>query len=219
MKTDWTGPDGWYHFEDLEPGVYDIVEVAQPACFIDGTETLGIVLPGRQSRGTAGADRFTGITIAAGEHGIDYNFGELGLKAACINKSLFFGSADPRRDTVYTPLGVSSAVVRGTSGDDQIAVEASAGAIRVTVNSGRPQTISTADAAIVVVDSGAGHDEVTAGGSTIAAAAQFQPSYGALRLANEAVSSASATASPWDHALEAVMPRCSWRQPLRTATP
>jgi hypothetical protein len=124
VQTDQTGPDGWYHFEDLEPGTYDVVQVTQPACFLDGTETVGIVLPGGESRGVAGADRITGIAISADEHGIEYNFGELGLRAACVNKRMLFGSAEPRRATVYEPLAASSAVVHGTPDADQINVQA-----------------------------------------------------------------------------------------------
>jgi hypothetical protein len=181
VKTDFTGPDGWYHFEDLEPGIYDIVEAEQPGCFIDGTETPGIILPPNVSRGTAGADRIIDIELNAGEHGIEYNFGELGLKASCINKTMFLTSAYPRKETVYGPLEIKSTVVRGTSGNDDIEVQVQTNEILVTVN-GSQTTIPREDPEIIVsIDAGDGEDEITLTGTDEDEAAHFQPTYFAHR--------------------------------------
>jgi hypothetical protein len=204
VQTDQTGPDGWYHFEDLEPGTYDVVQVAQPACFLDGTETVGIVLPGRESRGTAGADRITGIAIGGGEHGIDYNFGELGLTAACVNKRMLFGSAEPRRATVYEPLDVSSAVVRGTSGADQIQVQVVGGGVQVTVNGGPTQSFPTADASILTIDAGSGQDTVTYLGSAASEVLRSQPTYAVVRDQVAGPLPAGGVAVDWTYAVEVV---------------
>jgi len=204
VKTDWTGPDGWYHFEDLEPGMYDIAQVTQPACFIDGTETLGIILPGGESRGTAGNDRFTGITIDAGEHGIDYNFGELGLKASCVNKSMVLGSSNVRQATVYDPRHVKSAEVKGTKEHDTFRVTVGPTAISVTVNSDPPQTFPFADVQIVSLNGLDGEDTITVTGSDADESAYFQPGYFVYR--NEACQAASdgTVACDWDWAIEAI---------------
>jgi hypothetical protein len=204
VQTDQTGPDGWYHFEDLEPGTYDVVQVTQSACYLDGTETVGIVLPGRESRGTVGADRITGIAIGGDEHGIDYNFGELGLTAACVNKRMLFGSAEPRRATVYEPLDVSSAVVRGTSGDDQIHVQAVGGAVQVTVNGGPTQSFPTADASLLTIDAGPGQDSVTYLGSAAGEVLRSQPTYAAVRDEFASPLPAGGVAVDWNHAVELV---------------
>ena len=203
VQTDLTGPDGWYHFEDLEPGTYDLIQTTQPACFLDGSESVGIVLPGREARGTAGADRITGIAIGADEHGIDYNFGELGLRAACVNKRMVFGSATPRQATVYEPLDVSSAVVRGTSGADQIDVQAVGGAVQVTVNGGPVRSFATADTKIVTIDAGAGRDTVTYAGSAASEVLRTQPSYAAVRDEVASPLPAGGTAVVWNYAVEA----------------
>ncbi len=204
VKTDWTGPDGWYHFEDLEPGMYDIAQVTQPACFIDGTETPGIILPGGESRGTAGNDRFTGITIAAGEHGIDYNFGELGLTASCVNKSMVLGSSNVRQATVYDPRHVKSAEVKGTKEHDTFRVTVGPTAISVTVNSDPPQTFPFADVQIVSLNGLDGEDTITVTGSDADESAHFQPGYFVYR--NEACQAASdgTVACDWDWAIEAI---------------
>ncbi len=197
MQTDFTGPDGWYHFEDFAAGTYGIREAAQPACFIDGTETLGIVLPSGESRGTAGDDRFSGIVLNQGDHGIDYNFGELGLKASCINKTMLLGSSNLRQATVYEPLGIQSTVVSGTAGPDQINVRVEDDRIAVTVN-GATTTIPrpTSQPIVVTVDAQAGVDTVSFQGTDDAEVAHVQPSYAAAR--NEGGDDGSA----WDWAVE-----------------
>ncbi len=204
VKTDWTGPDGWYHFEDLEPGIYDIVQVTQPACFIDGTETLGIILPAGESRGTAGNDRFTGITIHAGEHGIDYNFGELGLKASCVNKSMVLGSSNVRQAMVYDPCRVKSVEIQGTEEADTFSLTVGPTAISVTVNSNPPQTFPFTDVQIVSLNGLDGEDTITVTGSDADESAHFQPGYFAYRNEVCQVAPGGAVACEWDWAIEAI---------------
>ena len=180
LKSDHTGPDGWYHFEDLAPGTYEIRQPTQPSCFIDGTETLGIILPSGESRGTAGNDRFTGIELRAGEAGIDYNFGELGLKASCVNKGMLLGSSNLRQATVSDPLGVRTAVVRGTAQNDTVSVMIDTAAIRVTVNGGTPQTFPFTEGQIVSIDGLEGNDSIILTGSSADESGHFQPGYFAV---------------------------------------
>ncbi len=202
VQSDHTGPDGWYHFEDLQPGTYEIRQRAQPECFLDGTETLGIILPSGESRGTAGNDAFTGIALGDGEAGIDYNFGELGLKASCINKGMLLGSANLRQATVNDPLGVPSAVVRGTGQNDTIRVTIDTAAIRVTVNDGTPQTFPFPEVQVVTVDGLEGHDTLTVTGSSADEVGHVQPGSAVLRHDVCYPEPSTGTRCDWDWALE-----------------
>jgi hypothetical protein len=64
-----TDADGTYLFDGLRPGTYRITE-AQPAGY-----TQGINAPGTAG-GSANGDTFDGITLASGQDGLNYNFGE-----------------------------------------------------------------------------------------------------------------------------------------------
>ena len=60
---------GNYSFRGLRPGDYTITET-QPVDYTDSWDTLGTL------GGVAGDDFFTIIQLKAGQHGLDYNFGE-----------------------------------------------------------------------------------------------------------------------------------------------
>ncbi len=64
-----TDENGFYQFAYLPPGTYALRET-QPVGFLDGTETVG------SHGGQIEADGFTQIVLAAGDIGVDYNFGE-----------------------------------------------------------------------------------------------------------------------------------------------
>ena len=68
---------GFYRFVGLPPGLYHVVEVLQPAGWLDGRDTAGTV--DGQTRGTAfsNLDRIENIVLAGGSVGAEYNFGEL----------------------------------------------------------------------------------------------------------------------------------------------
>jgi protocatechuate 3,4-dioxygenase beta subunit len=71
-----TNADGFYRFDNLSPGFYRIVEVAQPATYFDGLDTPGTVL--NQRRGQVSTnDAITDIQVFGDEDGIEFNFGEL----------------------------------------------------------------------------------------------------------------------------------------------
>ncbi len=69
--TGQTAANGSYQFADLRPGTYRLVET-QPGSHLDGKETAGSL------GGDPGIDRFSNISLASGENGTNYNFGELG---------------------------------------------------------------------------------------------------------------------------------------------
>jgi uncharacterized repeat protein (TIGR01451 family) len=79
-----TNPDGSYNFSGLPPGQYTVVET-QPSPWTDGIDTLGTVAGIPNGNATTN-DTFTAITLAPGDAGIEYNFGEVvGAAALAIN--------------------------------------------------------------------------------------------------------------------------------------
>lgn len=70
--TVWTDSNGLWSAEGLLPGEYRVVEL-QPAGYLDGQDTPGTL------GGTAlnPGDVLEGIRLAGGQHGREYNFGEL----------------------------------------------------------------------------------------------------------------------------------------------
>jgi cyclophilin family peptidyl-prolyl cis-trans isomerase len=84
-----TGADGSYHFNNLVAGTYRVQEV-QPSNYLDGKETAGQV--NGTTKGTTGSDTID-ITIAGGENGTEYNFGELGLRPEKITLRMFLASS------------------------------------------------------------------------------------------------------------------------------
>lgn len=178
-----TGPGGEYLFEGLEPGTYRIVE-EQPECFLDGQETLGIVLPGGDPRGVAGEDEFSDIQLAAGEDGVDYDFGELGLRAACINKRMFLASTPSPKEPVAERLGVPTETVLGTEGPDAIDFVADLAApepaMVVTVN-GTEETFPISQTRMLVIDAKGGGDTVTLTVTEPDENVYMRPGYATLR--------------------------------------
>jgi large repetitive protein len=66
-----TDASGAYHFDNLRPGTYSVIET-QPAAWDDGGDSVGSL------GGTLGNDTVSAITLAAGQSGTGYNFGEVG---------------------------------------------------------------------------------------------------------------------------------------------
>ncbi|HUH56329.1 MAG TPA: SdrD B-like domain-containing protein [Rhodanobacter sp.] len=74
--TTTTDAAGAYHFDNLRPGTYQIVET-QPALWDNGGTNVGMV--GGALRGNGAVpDIISAIVLAAGETGIGYDFGERG---------------------------------------------------------------------------------------------------------------------------------------------
>lgn len=65
-----TAADGSYHFLNVRPGTYAIIET-QPAGYVHGDQTVGSV------GGKVGDHQFSAITLSPGIAGTDYDFGEL----------------------------------------------------------------------------------------------------------------------------------------------
>jgi protocatechuate 3,4-dioxygenase beta subunit len=68
--------DGSYRFDNLPPGIYNIIEVLQPAGYFDGQDTPGTV--GGTTRGDAFInDSIIEIVLNGNDVGVEFNFGEL----------------------------------------------------------------------------------------------------------------------------------------------
>ncbi len=177
-----TGKDGWYHFNDLEPGTYRVRE-DQPECFLDGRDSLGVVLEeegdARETRGTVGQDELSDIPLAAAEHGIDYNFGELGYRARCVNKRMFL-TDPPIQEILCDRVGLECVTVRGTPEDNTIVFEATGSVLRVTVDDQAPQEYPIESVDILAIDAGAGTDIVVLNGGADTTA-HVQPGMGVIR--------------------------------------
>jgi uncharacterized repeat protein (TIGR01451 family) len=116
-RTAVTNTNGAYSFLGLVASNatgYTIREVAQPAGYIDGAESVGTV--GGVRRGTSNVnDQFTGLVLGPADTAIDYNFGELRLGS--IAGSVY---VDANGDGIRNPseAGLAGVVITltGTSG-------------------------------------------------------------------------------------------------------
>ncbi len=96
-----TDSNGYYAFDDLVPGEYELVQLDQPEGLADGRDT-----PGRVDGRTVGAadtpgDRIGGVMLGSGAVGIDYNFGELPLGS--LGGFVFMAAPGMDCDGVYDP--------------------------------------------------------------------------------------------------------------------
>jgi hypothetical protein len=85
-RTTTTGANGAYRFDGVLAGSY-VIEEIQPVEHSDGKETVGSI--GGAASLAAGHDQFF-LTLAAGQNGTNYNFGERGLKPQFIGRPNFF---------------------------------------------------------------------------------------------------------------------------------
>ncbi|TWU03882.1 SdrD B-like domain-containing protein [Neorhodopirellula pilleata] len=74
-----TGADGSYQFNGIMPGRYRVIEIDQPAGLQDGTDAAGTIRGSVVGTAVNPGDEINGITLAGGDAGINYNFGELPL--------------------------------------------------------------------------------------------------------------------------------------------
>src|SRR6185503_18296916 len=70
------GKVGFYEFKNLYPGTYGVREV-QPVGWLDGKDAAGDHGGAAASEAAGRVDRITGAVLNYGDHGLNYNFGEL----------------------------------------------------------------------------------------------------------------------------------------------
>lgn len=184
-----TGPDGWYHFEGLGEGTYEIMEV-QPEGFVQSLNSLGMIcdsqacVPDDDPDDSVG-DRFLNIRLDPGQHGVDYNFGD----NIIANKRRFVASIDPFRETCSV-LQLNCVTVDGTDGDDQITFAPGSDVVTVTITPPNDQPLQEFqfprdETDIVRIDAGEGEDTVTLIGSSEIDTAHLTANACSLRTSGE----------------------------------
>ncbi len=105
-----TGADGSYSVAGLNPGIWEVDEVTQPAGYLDGVDRAG----------TAGGlainpgDRITNISLGDGQSGQEYDFGKL-LPNSISGRVLVSNTLDCTQDPNPTPLaGVTVDLLNST---------------------------------------------------------------------------------------------------------
>jgi protocatechuate 3,4-dioxygenase beta subunit len=75
------GPNGagYYEFTNLAPGTYRIVELDQPAGFLDGKDAAGTISGVTVGAAVNPGDQINGILLKSENVGVEYNFGEIQL--------------------------------------------------------------------------------------------------------------------------------------------
>jgi hypothetical protein len=140
-QTVLSGADGAYSFANLAAGTYQIQEL-QPLKYIDGKDTLGTVAGA--IRGSMANNVFSGIVLAAGEQGREYNFGQRGVALGYISQSSFLASTPSGAGAVHQ---LNDAPVVQLTGTQQVSV--------VTLpQSGGPVSLADAAATITHADGG-----------------------------------------------------------------
>ncbi|MFZ5828546.1 MAG: SdrD B-like domain-containing protein [Planctomycetota bacterium] len=72
-KTAVTDANGFYRFDNLQPGTYGVAEAQQPSGYFDGRDAAGSAGGAAMNPG----DRITGAVLAPAASAVNYNFGEL----------------------------------------------------------------------------------------------------------------------------------------------
>ena len=114
-----TDREGFYEFENLIPGSYQLVEIEQPVGYYDGIDKVGTV--NGQSVGTAAnpGDMIDDIFLPGGAVGVDYDFGEI-LPASISGHVFHDRNGNGRPDEGEEPIaGVSIQAVPGNTFDEQ----------------------------------------------------------------------------------------------------
>lgn len=99
-RTTTTGADGRWEFTDLPPGDYTVTELPPPG-WLDGQDTAGTIDDVVEGNASAN-DVISAITLAPGDAGVDYDFGELppGMlagtaQAVCVDNVAYVDYALP----------------------------------------------------------------------------------------------------------------------------
>lgn len=110
-RTVQTQEDGSYVFNDLRAGEYSITQ-QQPQAWMDGKEQLGSLL------GEVASDAFEAIPLTAGQHGVNYNFGERGSSI----QGLVFNDLNDNGEREANEAGIPNVEVNlvGIDSDGQI---------------------------------------------------------------------------------------------------
>ena len=117
-----TDEAGFYEFQDLMPGSYQLVEVAQPAGYLDGIDAAGTVDGQRSGTAINPGDMIDDIFLPGGSVGVDFDFGEILPVSLSGQVHLANSDGDCFSDTVeHRPI--ANAVVRLEDQDGRVIAE------------------------------------------------------------------------------------------------
>ena len=167
LQTTTSGSDGFYDFEGLAPGTYQVSMGSPPASFRVTQVSPGRVLPldvqtsATTSDGQVGANNsIVNISLAAGDGGVNYNFG---LLPTNITKRMFLAGSTVRQE-LDAELGVTAATVSANSGDTISAVVSNQLVTVTTVSASgaaNTQYYALTQASVVLIDASGTKNPVT----------------------------------------------------------
>ncbi len=117
VRTVTTNSQGYYRVDGLIAGNYRVSEPVQPAGYIDGLETPGTVSGKVVGSSNNPGDSIQNISLAGGEHGRDYNFGE--FLPASIQGKVQLSDKDGdcfSEDRIHAPLAGVQVVLKDAAG-------------------------------------------------------------------------------------------------------
>ncbi|MEQ8790122.1 MAG: Ig-like domain-containing protein [Pirellulaceae bacterium] len=149
-RTRLSDANGFYRFEDLPAGVYQVAE-SQPQALVDGLESSSA------AGATVGNDVISSLQLAEGQELVGNNFGERDIAPQYINAVWFFAS------TAANGGGMRNAIALGEehAGNTQLAALIRAGATDLTQETNVPpsaadESYATAEDAAITIAAAVG---------------------------------------------------------------
>lgn len=134
-----TDDNGFYSFDELEPGTYQLSQRQTPAT-IDGQDLTSV------AGAVASDDVFANLVLADDQNLTENNFGERGLRAEYLSIAWFFASSPPPRQMLRETIAMSEEL----AGDSALAESIRAGGSDVP--DGTNNTPTARDDAFSVVE-------------------------------------------------------------------
>jgi serine-aspartate repeat-containing protein C/D/E len=106
-----TDVNGFYSFTNLAPGVYGVTET-QPAGYLDGLDAAGTLGGAAHNPG----DKIDSVTLASGQSGLRYNFGEL-LPASISGYVYVDANNNGVYDSGESPIGSTTVTLLDANGN------------------------------------------------------------------------------------------------------
>ncbi|MCC7083726.1 MAG: hypothetical protein IT427_01820 [Pirellulales bacterium] len=131
-RTTLTASDGSYQFAGLIPGTYQIREV-QPAKLSSQRARAGTL------GGVAKTNIISQIEIASGDHGMQYDFGEKGLKSSAISINPFLASSSPSQQQLTDAVARGGTFAPAVTSIDKLQIDPTAAStVKYAVHFNKP---------------------------------------------------------------------------------